>query len=135
VHNTVTFDSENQSEIGGNFLWLRKVNVTCELWETGSESDRFVGSHDGYHRLDDSVVHCREILLKKADQRVVVTDTLDCAGHHRAEYRWHFSEACEVWLEGKVLYTRRGVIAVSLRLVDPALKFETHNGEDDLPCG
>lgn len=135
AHNTVTVDGENQSEIGGNFLWLRKASVACELWETGSKSDRFVGSHDGYRRLDDPVVHRREILLEKAGRRIVVTDTLDCAGQHRAECRWHFSEACEVWLEGKVLYARNSGNVVSLRLADPALKFEIHNGEEHPPCG
>ena len=135
AHNTVTVDGENQSEIGGNFLWLRKANAVCELWETGSKSDRFVGSHDGYRRLDDAVVHRREILLEKAGRRIVVTDTLDCAGQHRAECRWHFSEACEVWLEGKVLYARNSGNVVSLRLADPALKFEIHNGEEHPPCG
>jgi hypothetical protein len=135
AHNTVTVDGENQSEIGGNFIWLRKANATCELWETGSKLDRFVGSHDGYRRLDDPVVHRREILLEKASRRIVVTDTLDCAGQHQAKCRWHFSEACEVWLEGNVLYARNGSVVVGLRLVDPALTFEIHNGEEDLPCG
>jgi len=135
AHNTVIVDGENQSEIGGNFLWLRKANVTCELWETGSKSDHFIGSHDGYRRLDDPVVHRREILLEKAGRRIVVTDVLDCAGQHKAECRWHFSEACEVWLEGRVLYARNGGFVVSLRLADPVLKFEIHNGEEDPPRG
>lgn len=135
AHNTVVVDGENQSVIGGNFLWLRKANIACELWETGSKLDHFVGSHDGYRRLGDPVVHRREILLEKAGRRIVVTDTLDCAGQHRAECRWHFSEACEVWLEGKVLYARNSGSVVSLRLADPALKFEIHNGEEDPPGG
>jgi len=135
AHNTVTVDGENQSEIGGNFLWLRKANVACELWETGSESDRFVGSHDGYRRLDDPVVHRRELLLEKASRRIVVTDTLDCAGQHRAECCWHFSEACEVWLEDKVLHARNGDSMVRLRMAEPALKFELHSGDEDPPCG
>jgi len=135
AHNTVTVDGENQSEIGGNFLWLRKANITCELWKAGSKSDHFVGSHDGYRRLDDPVNHRREILLEKAGRRIVVTDTLECAGQHRAECRWHFSEACEVWLEGNVLYARNNGSVVNLRLEDPALKIELHNGDEDPPCG
>lgn len=135
AHNTVTVDGENQSEIGGNFLWLHKATAHCEVWETGTEQDRFVGSHDGYSRLVGPVVHRREIMLEKASRRIIVTDTLDCAGQHRAECRWHFSEACEIWQEDHVLYARNSGIEVSLRLADSALKFEIHNGEEAPPCG
>jgi len=134
AHNTVTVDGENHPRSAATSLAC-KANVACESWETGSVSDRFVGSHDGYRRLDDPVVHHREILLEKSGRRIVVTDTLECDGQHQAECRWHFSEACEVWLEGKVLYARNIGSVVSLRLADQALKFELHNGEEDPPCG
>jgi len=135
AHNTVTVDGENQSEIGGNFLWLRKATAHCEVWEMGTEQDRFVGSHDGYSRLVDPVVHRRAIVLEKASRRIIVTDTLDCAGQHRAECRWHFSELCEIWLEDKVLHAKNGESVVRLRLTDPMLNFEIHSGEEDPPCG
>lgn len=135
AHNTVTVGGENQSEIGGNFLWLRKANATCERWVAGIESDRFVGSHDGYRRLDDPVIHRREIILEKAERRIVIKDTLECAGQHRAECRWHFSEACDVRKQGRHLLIRNGEIEVSLRLEDPALQFELHSGEENPPCG
>lgn len=116
-------------------MWLHKANAVCELFETGSESDRFTGSHDGYRRLSDPVVHRREIVLEKATRRIVVTDILDCAGQHRAECRWHFSEVCEVWLENNILYARNDGIVVSLRQSDPTLKIELHKAEEDPPCG
>jgi hypothetical protein len=135
AHNTVVVDGENQSEIGGNFMWLRKANAVCESFEAGLVLDRFVGSHDGYRRLSDPVVHRREIMLEKTTRRIAVTDILDCTGQHRAECRWHFSEACEVWLEGNVLYARNDGIVISLRQSDPMVKIEILKAEEDPPCG
>lgn len=135
AHNTITIDGQDQSEIGGNFLWLRKAQATCELFEMGLESDRFVGSHNGYRRLSDPVTHRRSIVLERASRRIIVTDTLDCAGQHQAECRWHFSEACDVWLEDNVLYARNGDNVVHLHLFHPAFKFALHRGEEHPPCG
>jgi hypothetical protein len=137
AHNTVVVDGENQSEIGGNFMWLRKANAVCESFEAGLVLDRFVGSHDGYRRLSDPVVHRREIMLEKTTRRIAVTDILDCTGQHRAECRWHFSEACEVWLEDSTLYARNDGIDISLRFSAPdlALKIGVHKGEENPPCG
>jgi hypothetical protein len=135
AHNTVVVDGENQSEIGGNFMWLRKARAVCEAWESTSETDRFVGSHDGYTRLNDPVVHRREIVLHKKARRLVITDTLECAGQHRGECCWHFSETCEVSAQGGTLLVRNGTVQICLRLADPTLGFEIHRGEENLPCG
>jgi len=137
AHNTITIDGQDQSEIGGNFMWLRKAQASCELFEMGHESDRFVGSHDGYRRLSDPVSHRRSIIFERASRRIVVTDTLDCTGQHQAECRWHFSEACEVWLEGNVLHARNhgNVISLGVAVPNPAPRIQLRKGEVDPPCG
>ncbi|HYM99420.1 MAG TPA: alginate lyase family protein, partial [Aestuariivirgaceae bacterium] len=68
AHNTVVVDEQNQSTIGGNFMWLQKANSVCEIWESKIDSDRFAGWHDGYMQLNDRVLHRREIKLNKSEQ-------------------------------------------------------------------
>jgi hypothetical protein len=135
AHNTVTVDGQDQSESAGDFIWLRKANAVCEVWESKPEMDRFVGSHDGYTRLGDPVVHRREIILHKKARRLVITDTLECAGQHRGECRWHFSDTCEISAQGNTLLVKNGSVQIRLRLADPTLRFEIHKAEENPPCG
>ncbi len=34
AHNTVRVDGQDQSESGGNFMWLRKARAGCNLWDS-----------------------------------------------------------------------------------------------------
>ncbi|MDT9110874.1 heparinase II/III domain-containing protein, partial [Escherichia coli] len=74
AHNTVRVDGEDQSVIGGNFMWLQKANACCDVWETTSTRDFFVGSHDGYLRLPDGVLHRRSIEFDKVRRQLRVAD-------------------------------------------------------------
>jgi heparinase II/III-like protein len=47
AHNTVRIDGIDQSEPGGNFMWLRKARATCSRWMTSADEDFFEGWHDG----------------------------------------------------------------------------------------
>jgi hypothetical protein len=96
AHNTVRVDGVDQSQSGGNFMWLRKANVRCTLWQPSDERDVFEGWHDGYRRLPDPVVHRRRITLDKTARRVVIEDTLQMAGEHSVEWFVHCSEHCRV---------------------------------------
>lgn len=96
AHNTVRVDGENQSVIGGNFLWLRHAQARCEGFTSGPEQDEWVASHDGYRRLPEPVLHRRRIVLDKKLSEIRVGDTLEGAGRHRVEIFWHFAEGCTV---------------------------------------
>lgn len=112
AHNTIRVDGADQSVMGGSFMWLHHARARCLVWEPGSERDRFVGMHDGYTRLDDPVVHEREVVLDKSDAIVRVTDTLRCEGAHLAERCWHFAEDVDVELDvdGSVVAERDGIV-------------------------
>jgi hypothetical protein len=135
AHNTVVVDGENQSEIGGNFMWLRKAVARCEMWESNAEMDHFVGMHDGYQRLEDPVVHRREIRLDKHARHFFVTDTLECSGAHRVECFWHFSENCEVSVDGNTLTAANDGRRIRMTLSNPELRFDLCRGQSELPCG
>ena len=129
AHNTVEVDGENQSVIGGNFMWLDKADARCEIWTVDDAADRFVGSHDGYRRLGDPVLHRREIVFAKDDRLFRVKDTLDCKGDHQVKCHWHFSDLCEVELRGDTVSATNGGQTVNLKLVEPGGEIKLHRGE------
>jgi hypothetical protein len=96
AHNTVRVDGLDQSESGGNFMWLRKARAGCSIWRVTGEQDLFEGWHEGYTRLADPVKHTRRIALYKQERRVVIEDTLDMAGEHLIELYFHCSERSRV---------------------------------------
>jgi hypothetical protein len=96
AHNTLRVDELDQSQPGGNFMWLRKANAGCSAWRTSAAEDVFEGWHDGYTRLADPVIHCRRISFEKREGRILVEDTLRMEGEHDIELFFHFSEACRV---------------------------------------
>jgi hypothetical protein len=96
AHNTVRVDGLDQSEPGGNFMWLRKARAGCSLWLSSAQKDTFEGWHDGYMRLPDPVKHRRLLELDKRSRRLVVEDTLEMAEAHDVELFFHCSEECDV---------------------------------------
>ena len=98
AHNTLRVDGLDQSQSGGNFMWLRKAHANCGLWRSSADRDVFEGSHDGYTRLPDPVTHTRRIVLEKQARRIFVADTLLMSGTHDIELFFHCSERCRVAL-------------------------------------
>ena len=96
AHNTVRVDGLDQSEQGGNFIWLRKAKANCELFTSLHDGDLFQGSHDGYRRLPDPVRHTRRISFDRLSRRIAITDQLEMKGEHDIELLFHCSELCTV---------------------------------------
>jgi hypothetical protein len=130
AHNTLCVDGLDQSEQGGNFLWLRKAATTLHQWRSGEDADLLDASHDGYARLADPVLHRRRILLDKRARRIRIDDLLQTSGAHEVALHFHCSEACAIErLPGGFRLSRDGV-AVELRLpVLPGARSEVRRGE------
>ena len=103
AHNTVGVDGQDQSEIGGNFMWLRKANARLLAHDAGAAIQVFEGEHDGYRRLADPLLHRRRIEFDANRKRLVVKDILQCAGTHDIALYWHFAEGCAVAVDGSGL--------------------------------
>jgi hypothetical protein len=116
AHNTVRIDGRDQSEQGGNFLWLRKARAGCGLWLSSSERDSFEGWHDGYTRLDDPVKHRRLIELDKRARRLLVEDSLEMGEEHEVELFFHCAEDCRVDAVAEGYLIERDGIALRLAL-------------------
>lgn len=135
AHNTVRVDGLDQSEAGGNFMWLRKAKARCERWDSGPDSDCFIGSHDGYLRLADPVLHRRKIVFDKLNDTVLVEDVLECRKAHTLEFHWHFSEDCELALDGCKVSASCGTLRIEMSMPDSACLPELVSGRDDPPLG
>ena len=96
AHNTLRVDGEDQSQSGGNFMWLKKARAGCVLWSSASDKDVFEGWQDGYMRLPDPVMHRRRIELEKTMRQVTIEDRIETYGEHDIELFFHCSERCEV---------------------------------------
>src|SRR5208282_5745218 len=71
----------------------------AENWIVGKSFSYFVGSHNGYARLPDPVVHRRHV-LKIAGGLWLVRDLLLGRAEHELEIRWHFAPDLEVRSSG-----------------------------------
>jgi hypothetical protein len=114
----VGVDEQDQSVQAGNFMWTHHARARCIEFETGTERQRFVGEHYGYQRLDDPVVHRREIVIDTRRHVIEVTDMLRCDGDHRVRRSWHFAEDCQVERTGRGLRVTTGLTQVLFEPVE-----------------
>jgi heparinase II/III-like protein len=135
AHNTLRVDGLDQSQPGGNFMWLRKARVERTAWQTSADQDCVEGRHDGYARLPDPVVHRRRIALDKRSRTVRIEDRLEMKGEHAIELFFHSPEDTAVEpIAGGVALSRHGR-TVRLRLPErPGSAFEILRGSVD-PIG
>jgi hypothetical protein len=103
AHNTLAVDGCDQSESGGNFMWLRHAHTRHLKTDENGAYLRVSGTHDGYRRLPDSVRHIREVSLAKNGESLTVTDELHCRKSHTVEIFWHFAEDCQVEAAGPIV--------------------------------
>ncbi len=116
AHNTLCVDGQDQSQSGGNFMWLKKARAGCSLWSCTTEKDLFEGWQDGFMRLADPVMHQRRIVLDKVARRLVIEDILQMAGEHDISIFFHCSERCKVDPAPDGFTLRQGGRTLSLKL-------------------
>ena len=98
AHNTLRVDGAGQADVYGPFSWVRLPNARAEQWIQGESFDLFVGSHDGYSRLADPVIHRRWIFSLK-DNFWLIRDVAVGEARHRLEISWHFGSEIQVQTE------------------------------------
>ena len=135
AHNTVRVDGQDQSVIGGNFMWLQKANAFCETWHSTPQQDCLVAHHDGYLRLRDPVLHRRRIVFQKTQRRILVTDTLECRSAHAVELSWHFSELCDVRLCSDGAIATQGKVQLHIGMTHADARPDLAFGQTSPPLG
>src|SRR6202158_4502071 len=95
AHNTMRVDGADQAVADEPFSWPHIPSTQVENWIVGKSFTYFVGSHNGYVRLADPVVHRRHV-LKIAGGVWLVRDIALGRTEHELEIRWHFAPDLEV---------------------------------------
>ena len=88
AHNTVTVDGQSASVSDGPFSWAYRAETRAESWWTGAVVDRFVGSHSGFQRLPDPVMHRRTVFFVRGEYWVLL-DSILSAGVHESTAHFH----------------------------------------------
>jgi len=95
AHNTWTVDGSDQAEARGLFAWGAIPEVRREQWITGETFTLFVGSHNGYFRLSDPVLHRRSVFHLRG-RFWLVRDLFQGRGVHHCTGAWHFASDLKV---------------------------------------
>jgi hypothetical protein len=136
AHNTVRIDGVDQSQPGGDFMWLKQARAGCDTWESSPTMDVFEGWHEGYLRLADPVLHRRRIALDKRARRVVIEDRLRMSGAHDVELFLHCDERCTVQPVPAGFAIRRGPWTLVVGLPrHPQASSQLHCGSLQPLCG
>jgi hypothetical protein len=89
-HNTLRVDGLDQAVPKGSFAWSSLPSVSAERWTIGTTFSMFVGSHSGYSRLPDPVLH-RRYVFHLHGVYWLVRDLAYGGERHRLETAWHFA--------------------------------------------
>src|SRR5580700_9909688 len=90
AHNTMLVDGADQAVADEPFSWTHIPTTRAENWIAGKSFTYFVGSHNGYARLADPVVHRRHV-LKIAGGVWLIRDVALGQAQHELDVRWHFA--------------------------------------------
>jgi hypothetical protein len=82
-------DGKDQSILLGAGRVYRMAQATLHQWVSNAQFDFVDGSHDGYCRLADPVVHRRKILFVKPEYWIIVDLLTGRPGKHRLEQYFH----------------------------------------------
>ncbi len=90
AHNTLRVDHLDQAIAAGQFGWTSIPNAQAETWIAGKTFTLFAGSHDGYARLPDPVIH-RRFVFHLHGSFWLVRDVAEGKSSHELETSWHFA--------------------------------------------
>lgn len=130
AHNTLRIDGQDQSLIGGNFLWLRHAQARCEKHVSTPERDEWEASHDGYQGLPEPVLHRRRISLDKRAKEIRVEDMLEGVGRHLVEIFWHLAEEFVVEADQGEWMVCTGTVTVARLRVPEVLETMSFRGSE-----
>jgi hypothetical protein len=136
AHNTVVVDGLDQSEQGGDFLWLRKARAGCSGAEISDTVETLEGWHEGYLRLADPVLHRRRYTLEKRSRLLRIEDRLEMQGEHDVELFFHCAAECAVLPVASGFAISRGPVTLLARLPShPQASLQVYRGSTHPPRG
>jgi hypothetical protein len=106
AHNTLRADGLDQAVPGNPFSWTTLPEVSVDAWVAGSIFTFFSGSHTGYRRLPDPVLH-RRMIFHLHGEYWLVRDIAEGARVHDLEIFWHFAAEVNVAVAQSALTVHR----------------------------
>lgn len=103
MHNSVSLDGQDQ-HIADRHNVFKLAGIAYPFdnhFETCYPEDRFSGAHNGYLRLNEPVIHERQILFRKDKLVFEITDHLKGEVVHDAIWHFHFNTGLDVELSGE----------------------------------
>jgi hypothetical protein len=133
AHNTVTVDGEDQAVQETGFIWSRPYRAGLQKRASGNGWTLLQGSHDGYQRLRESVVHERTVYVENG-ARILVKDSFKGQDGHGFELNFHLhSDAVVAEANGWITIDMAGARAF-IRLIEGG-NFEIIRGKENPICG
>ena len=99
AHNTIEIDGCDQADQRADFIWDNFYTISRVRFLEEDDRVYWEAAHDGYSRLPSPVVHHRQVVFWKTQQRFVMTDTLETEGRHEARMFFHLHPDVEPFRE------------------------------------
>ena len=90
AHNTVVVDGQSQAEYRGRLTWSHAPSTELHHWVSSKSFDYVEGSHNGYARIPQPVIHRRAVAFVKPDYWLI-RDELIGEGEHQVDRYFHFA--------------------------------------------
>jgi hypothetical protein len=129
AHNTLVVDGHTQAEPRDTFKWRRVCPARLERWVALPNLDYATGSHEGYTRFAEPLVHRRRVIFVKPD-RWFLLDELSGAGTHLLEFFFHFSPGIELQVEKHGCSATEG-LSRFLLIADARMILAAHRGGEN----
>jgi hypothetical protein len=88
-HNVILVDGQDQSILTTSWALRQRARPRDVRWRFSDTADFVTGTHDGYRRLPNPVLHRRSLLLLRPERRLIVRDDLEGTGLHTFEALFH----------------------------------------------
>lgn len=96
AHNTIVVDNLDQSEQVADFIFDQFYNIENPKFREDSDKIVWGGQHDGYKRLEDPVIHAREVAFHKNKKVFYIKDRLLCRRRHEIMLLFHLYPTIKV---------------------------------------
>ena len=110
AHPTVCVDGEDQSVIGGPFLWSRHARTRVR--GINLEAGIVDAEHDGYRRLPGRVIHRRWLIAPPDERTQLVVDLVTGNGVHEVKTTWPLHPSIGAHRLGAAHTVHRGDVPV-----------------------
>lgn len=137
AHNSVKVDDYDQMTKGSRFIWYDWIKSNLSTFNFTDDRKRqfFSGSHFGFTRFGDNIIHYRSIVSLLKGNIWVIVDDITGSGVHTAKLYWHLFKA-PIKIKGSKIEinTRTGTICINV-LSQTQLDPHTYSGNEQIPAG